>query len=87
MLCQVITAVLKDKGDKTKVRAVAAASSAPHDNAHSRSTQVSLIFANQTEDDILCRKVRDLTVSPARGLAYAVHGAGAGSASCRKPQL
>ena len=68
MLCQVITAVLKDKGDKTKVRAVAAASSAPHDNAHSRSTQVSLIFANQTEDDILCRKVRDWTVSPARAL-------------------
>ena len=57
-VAQVIAAVLKDPGDKTKVRAVPRAERMHAVLTRARCAQVSLIFANQTEDDILCRTVR-----------------------------
>ena len=80
-----ITAVLKDPGDKTKVRSPQARTCGRVLTC-ARIAQVSLIFANQTEEDILCRKVRPNRRSRT-GLADAVCGAGAGSAGREAPEL
>ena len=54
-MLQVIKAVLKDPGDRTQVLARAHGVFASLTLAE---LQLSLLFANQTEDDILCRSVR-----------------------------
>jgi hypothetical protein len=57
---QIITAVLKDKGDTTQARRGSKRGVCwpPRISDALHCLQLSLIFANQTEDDILCRKVR-----------------------------
>jgi hypothetical protein len=76
-MLQVINAVLKDRGDRTEVllhRRVYAGWVCSLENVLTRPTisQLFLLFANQTEDDILCRKVQSRPVGTSRPTVWHV---------------
>ena len=71
-MLQIINAVLKDAGDKTEVRDLCRLRDAQTRLTPPPPPQLSLLFANQTEDDILCRKARPRDCSAFESLSERV---------------